>query len=195
MKDFTLGEDVVASAEGFPYFWDRQTPNVSCVAWATPVKHDRSGKVRSTGGQPAATNSVAPVAPDQRKQQGMFADAGESARTCVLLVDDHPDSLRSMARLLRSFGYSCRMAECGEAARELAEIESFDILVTDLYLPDISGKQLVEEFARRFHIPSIVVSGAFPLDCYGETPLCVAFLVKPVDVDHLHRAIQRALNH
>lgn len=192
MRDFTPREEVVASAGGFPYFWSRETPNVSCIALNTPVQHIQSDTVRITDGTPATTNAVPP---GPRKQQEMFAEAVEPGRTRVLLVDDHPDSLRSMARLLRSFGYACRMADSGEAARELAEIESFDILITDQYLPDMSGKQLVEEFARRFQVPSIVVSGAFPLDCYGETPLCVAFLVKPVDMDHLHRAIQRALNH
>src|ERR1700750_2747607 len=63
-------------------------------------------------------------------------DAGADNRRCVLVVDDHLDTLRSMKLLLTRLGYHVLSAENMTDALRLAEDEPFDILLSDIALPD-----------------------------------------------------------
>lgn len=111
----------------------------------------------------------------------------------ILLVDAHVDSLRCTARLLQSLGYECLMAETGGDALLLGQTHKIDILVTDLFLPDITGTLLVEQFAVQFRVPAVVVSGCSPCEL-RETPPGVDFLIKPIEAERLHQSIRRVLS-
>lgn len=63
----------------------------------------------------------------------------------ILVVDDAEDSLAGLTRLLRMGGYAVEAASCGEEALALLRRgEPFDIVLTDLMLPDIDGKKVAE---------------------------------------------------
>ncbi len=107
----------------------------------------------------------------------------------VLLVEDHRDTLLVLSRMLRKWGYAVTPADTYAAALEHARNASFDILVSDLGLPDGSGLELM----RQLRIPGIALSG------YGtENDLRASraagfneHLVKPVGLEALHKALQK----
>ena len=96
----------------------------------------------------------------------------------VLVVDDDDTVLRLTERMLRQAGYAVVPAHCGPDA--LAEVRrgSFDIVLTDMVMPGMSGRELARELARISpHTRIVFMSGYHP-----GTPIPEAqFLAKPFD--------------
>lgn len=132
-----------------------------------------------------------------RSSQPAPSDQPRNSGPRVLLVDDDPDSLRALARLLISVGADVRTAEnAREAIRALTTGARFDVLATDIVMPEIGGFTLVE-FARRIR-PSIAVlfvSGYSAEEAYwGGTPGGrQVFLQKPVERSDLMAALKQLL--
>ncbi|MGN8158866.1 response regulator [Salinisphaera sp. SWV1] len=85
--------------------------------------------------------------------------SGRKARR-VLVVDDDPDAHAAIARLLRSEQVSTVAVDSGAAALSRLDEETFDCLVLDLKLPDVSGFDLLDTIARRADAPPVVVYSA-----------------------------------
>ena len=86
----------------------------------------------------------------------------QASKLRVLVVDDEPTLRTSLSLVLYELGYDVRSAENGFSA--LSEIRSAfpDILISDLYMPGMSGFELLSVVRRRFPaIPVIAMSGAF----------------------------------
>lgn len=111
----------------------------------------------------------------------------------VLIVEDHPDTLRILSRLLQKWGYAVATADGVGAALEWTEKERFDVLVSDLGLPDGSGLDIMRRLKERYEMPGIALSG------YGtendiRQSLDAGFeehLIKPVGFEALRMALQR----
>ena len=71
----------------------------------------------------------------------------DAARSKVLLVEDHPDTARTLARLLTSSGYKVQTAHSVASALQLADAEPFDVVVSDIGLPDATGYELMRSCA------------------------------------------------
>lgn len=101
----------------------------------------------------------------------------------VLLVDDHPDTLYVMARLLRRLGCLVETAASVGAAVALWEREDFDVLVSDLGLPDGSGLDVMRRLRAMRPVRGIALTGSGEAEdqrqC-GEAGF-EAHLTKPVD--------------
>ena len=119
-----------------------------------------------------------------------------TARARILLVEDHDDTARAMARLLNLSGFTVETADCVAKAMKLCEQAEFDLLISDVGLPDGSGYDLMRELLnRRCTSKGIAVSG------YGteedvERSIRAGFslhLVKPVAFDTLRDAIMRVI--
>ena len=76
----------------------------------------------------------------------------------VLLVDDHGDSLEITAKLLRLEGYEVATAGSCKEAIELARQARFDLLVTDLGLPDGTGMDLLAEVKSLYDVPGVAMT-------------------------------------
>ncbi|MGB7754833.1 MAG: response regulator [Salinisphaera sp.] len=85
--------------------------------------------------------------------------SGRKARR-VLVVDDDPDAHAVIARLLRSEAVDTVAVDSGAAALSRLEAETFDCLVLDLKLPDVSGFDLLDMIAKRPDAPPVVVYSA-----------------------------------
>lgn len=119
----------------------------------------------------------------------------ESARLGlrILLVDDHEDTREIMSRLLSLRGHHVAKAECCAAALALAASQDFDLLVSDLGLPDGSGHDLMAEIKAKYQLKGIALSG------YGmeadikrsEEAGFAAHLTKPVDLSALEAAMHK----
>jgi len=114
----------------------------------------------------------------------------------ILLVEDNPDTATTMAMLLGTFGYQVETA--GDVADALKAIgaDGFDLLISDLGLPDRSGIDLMKELRQRGNvIKGIALTG------YGQNEDVrrsreagfSAHLTKPVDVEALVESVARVL--
>ena len=121
------------------------------------------------------------------------SQAGETGKRRILVVEDHPDTLRSMKLLLRRLGYEVLAAENMNDALCIAEEEEFDILLSDIGLPDGSGLELLRRIRQTREVPALALSG-FGMDEDLERSRDAGFadhLTKPVSIDRLQAAIAR----
>jgi CheY-like chemotaxis protein len=112
----------------------------------------------------------------------------------VLLVEDHEDTNRSLTQLLRRRGYYVQAAHSVQAALEAAANEQFDVLVSDIGLPDGTGIDLMEKLKSDRPIFGIALTG-FGMEDDLRKSHEVGFnhhLVKPVDLNRLDALIQQA---
>ncbi len=77
----------------------------------------------------------------------------------VLLVEDHRDTARVMARILRDAGLKVEWAPTVGEALHLASESQFDVLISDIGLPDGSGLDLMRQLRARQSIVGIALSG------------------------------------
>lgn len=120
----------------------------------------------------------------------------QSARARILLVEDHDDTARAMARLLHLSGYNVQTAATVANAIKLCEQSEFDLLISDVGLPDGTGYDLMREVInRRCTSKGIAVSG-YGSEADVELSMSAGFslhLVKPVAFDTLRAAILRVI--
>lgn len=105
----------------------------------------------------------------------------------VLVVDDEVRLLRVIAEILKEAGYDVLTADCGARALELARQHArIDALLTDLAMPDLSGRELATFFTVIHpHAAIVVMSGADD----GRGPI----LRKPFNPDELLATLATAL--
>lgn len=122
--------------------------------------HGGTLSATSAGKEKGATftlelQTVQPVSDDTAAHVATGLQPGQR----VLLVEDHQDTMRIMAKLLRRLGYTVIPASTVKEALRLDQQESFDMLICDIGLPDGSGLDVVREMKRRHAIKAIAVSG------------------------------------
>jgi CheY-like chemotaxis protein len=138
---------------------------------------------------PAYTGLGKQKVPTPREVAGN--QANEEAKRCVLVVEDHDDTLRSMKLLLTRLGYEVLAAENMTEALRIARQQHFDILLSDIGLPDGSGLELLKQIRSIREVPALALSG-FGMDDDIERSRDAGFsdhLTKPVSIDRLQAAI------
>jgi CheY-like chemotaxis protein len=102
--------------------------------------------------------TLATVAPAEPAETVPAATGATRMSQHVLLVEDHADTLAVMARLLRSLG--CRVTTAGSVreAIEASDKSTFDLLISDIGLPDGSGLDVMQHF-KKLQIRGIALSG------------------------------------
>jgi len=111
----------------------------------------------------------------------------------VLLVEDHEDTNRSLTQLLRRRGYQVQAVHSMRSALEAAAKEEFDVLVSDIGLPDGSGIELMEKLQSAQPMAGIALTG-FGMEEDLRRSREVGFnhhLVKPVDLNRLDALLQQ----
>ena len=109
----------------------------------------------------------------------------------ILLVEDHEDSLRAMARLLRKLDHRVATATCVSEALAAANDEVFDLLISDLGLPDGTGLELMKELLSRRPMKGIALTG-YGMDADIQQTKDAGFqkhLTKPINFMDLQKAI------
>ena len=113
----------------------------------------------------------------------------------ILLVEDDADTRRILARLLRRNGYEVTTADCVQKGLELSDFQKFDIVISDLGLPDGSGLDMMRRLKEHYGYRGIALSGFGTEDDIRKS-LAAGFgqhIVKPVDFDVLRTAIQQVI--
>jgi DNA-binding response OmpR family regulator len=115
----------------------------------------------------------------------------------VLAIDDDPSLRGIVRRMLEAEGFHVEEASDGESALRLiqARAEPFDLVLTDLSMPHVDGRQ-VSEILRRYR-PSVALlcmsadPDAVPYIESSDTPVRV--LLKPFTADDLNHAVRDAI--
>jgi DNA-binding NtrC family response regulator len=106
----------------------------------------------------------------------------------ILLVDDEKFILSSLSRELASDNFKVTQAASGEIALAKLEEDSFDLVITDLRMPGVSGFQVLEASKRRNERTMVIIlTGYADLDSAVDALRSGAddFLQKPCDIDEL----------
>jgi two-component system response regulator PilR (NtrC family) len=124
------------------------------------------------------------------------AQASQAVTPYLLLVDDE-EALRSVvSERLADAGYQVIQAADGEAALKALDGFAFDVIVSDLRLPGVDGRQVIESALQRYPaIVAIVVTGYGTLkDAVDMIKLGAAdFIAKPFQFDELMHVLNKAL--
>jgi PAS domain S-box-containing protein len=109
----------------------------------------------------------------------------------LLIVDDHANTLQSLRHLLKRRGHEVVTAGNVTDALSAASRETFDLVISDLGLPDGSGTELMEKLRDTYGLRGIALSGYGLEDDLVRTQKAgfVAHLVKPVQFAELHSII------
>jgi CheY-like chemotaxis protein len=108
-------------------------------------------------GQPPAYLSFRFAAsPDRAQRSG--SDPGTTKR--ILAIDDHEVILDLVSAMGQSMGFRVDTASSGEAGIKMCQTESYDIVLTDLAMPDLSGLEVAESVHRMNpDIPIVLITG------------------------------------
>jgi two-component system cell cycle sensor histidine kinase/response regulator CckA len=196
-----MAPDIVARAFE-PFFTTKEKCRGTGLGLATAY-----GLVRQAGGTIAIQSEVGvgtlvrfvlPVTEEQytarpRRELPSYAGAGET----VLVVEDEPALRQLVRRLLDQAGYVVLDAAGGEEALAVAASAGrIDLLLVDLVMPGMSGKQLATTMMRSHPELRVVTTSGFVTEemashgiLDGEFP----FLSKPFTRDQLLRAVREAL--
>ncbi|HYZ71491.1 MAG TPA: ATP-binding protein, partial [Chthoniobacterales bacterium] len=82
-----------------------------------------------------------------------------SAGLRILLVEDHEDTRHVFQAILSQKGHAVQSAATGEAALALASSERFDLVISDLGLPDFNGTDLMSILRERYSLRGVALSG------------------------------------
>ena len=120
--------------------------------------------------------------------------AAPSARR-ILLVEDHEQTGRVIKRLLEGTGYDVHWASNVAEALSSAQSRPFDLVVSDLGLPDGDGHQLMVQLRERFGLRGIALSGyGTEQDLHRSAASgFLRHLVKPVSIEALEAALRESV--
>ncbi|MBC8003517.1 MAG: PAS domain S-box protein, partial [Opitutaceae bacterium] len=110
----------------------------------------------------------------------------------LLVVEDHQATSDVMVRLLKKRGYSVSVASSIQEALSVLSETPVDLLISDVGLPDGSGRDLMETIRKTQDLPGIALSG-YGTEADLAQSCAVGFslhLTKPVDIDRLDFEIQ-----
>ncbi len=141
---------------------------------------------------PSETPEAAPAPP---QPEAAPAPNGSGLGARILVVDDHADTCLGMQRLLTRRGYQVSVAHSVAEALAAAERSPFDLLISDLGLPDGTGFDLMHALRSRGGPPGIALSG-YGMEGDVARSREAGFsehLIKPVTLEHLEEAMRHLL--
>jgi len=119
------------------------------------------------------------------------------SRAHILVVDDEKDIRELVKEILEDEGYEVAVADCGEAARLARKARRSDLILLDIWMPDVDGITLLKEWAEAdsLDVPVIMISGHGTVETAVEATRLGAydFLEKPLSLAKLLLTVKRAL--
>jgi two-component system response regulator FlrC len=113
----------------------------------------------------------------------------------ILLVEDDAPNRRAVTLALKTAGHEVMNASDGTEALKLLSIHDFDLVITDLVMPNLNGHNLINTIRLKWpHMPIILMSGYLAKDA-GKAIIDgkAAYLQKPFTPTALMMAIERLL--
>ena len=115
----------------------------------------------------------------------------------ILVVDDELGIRALLSEILTDEGHTVELAENAAQARQVRESLRPDLVLLDIWMPDVDGVSLLKEWsaAGQLSMPVIMMSGHGTIDTAVEATKvgASAFLEKPITLQKLLRAVEQAL--
>jgi DNA-binding NtrC family response regulator len=115
----------------------------------------------------------------------------------ILVVDDELGIRALLSEILTDEGHTVELAENAAQARTVRERERPDLVLLDIWMPDVDGITLLKEWGAVGHLtmPVIMMSGHGTIDTAVEATKygAMAFLEKPITLQKLLRAVEQGL--
>jgi len=118
-------------------------------------------------------------------------------KATILVVDDEPDICSSVKDILEDEGYSVITAENGAAARQVVQRRQPDMILLDIWMPDIDGISLLKEFTADMglRVPVVMMSGHGTVETAVEATRLGArdYIEKPLSLAKLLHTVEKTL--
>jgi PAS domain S-box-containing protein len=173
------------------------------LAISRSIIETHSGKLsaRSPGPHQGATFSIelatVPAPAPASPQRPIPVGAPRTSARSILLIEDDPATSQVMDRLLRRGGHAVALAGTLAEGIQAAEKGAFDVIISDIGLPDGNGLELMTQIRRRHATPAIALTG-YGMEADVERCREAGFdahLTKPIDYPKLEALIQSLANH
>ena len=159
--------------------------------------HDAAISVHSRGRSHGTTFRVTFDVMQDRVGRSRVAARTPHKRTKslrILLVEDHGDTRQTLSRLLKHFGHNISEADCTQRALEIMRSQVFDVVLSDIGLPDGSGYEVISQAKREQRVKGVALTG-FGTDediRRGREAGFDFHLTKPVDFHELRSILDQA---
>ena len=84
-------------------------------------------------------------------------NSGKSLR--ILVVEDHGETRQTLSRLLGHFGHEISVADCTQSALQIVDSQQFDVVLSDIGLPDGSGYEVIAHAKRKQPLKGVALTG------------------------------------
>ncbi len=115
----------------------------------------------------------------------------------ILVVDDEPEIRQSLKIILDDCGYVSSIASTGKQALQKFDEEQFDLVITDIRMPEMGGLDVIEQLRKKGHDVPILIITAY---VYKEMAVramqlgASGYLLKPIDFDELISQVEMLLD-
>lgn len=136
---------------------------------------------------------AAPIRPAPSTPASQPAAPVAARGLSILLVEDHQDTSRLMARLLTNLEHRVQVASTYCSALQVAHDQAFDLVISDIGLPDGNGLDLMRQLKEQYGLKGICLSGyGMERDVrHAREAGFLEHLTKPIDFQELQAAIER----
>jgi signal transduction histidine kinase len=158
------------------------------------------GSIRVETGGPGKGSTFAVELPALHREDEAEADTpapggdnGNVVPLRVLVVEDHADTAAVLRRLLSMAGHDVKTAKNAADALALADAHPFDLVLSDLGLPDMTGYELMTRLKQRYDLKAIAMSG-FGMEEDIKRSMQAGFddhIVKPLNMAQLEASIRQ----
>jgi len=121
---------------------------------------------------------------------------GELAKR-ILVVDDEENTRLGLSKLLSQEGFVVELAANGSEALEILRRQRFNLVISDINMPDMNGIAFLREISRRFPSTNVIMITAYGgVESYLEAMNLGAleYLHKPVRLDELRSVMKKVFS-
>ncbi len=163
------------------------------VAYGIIQSHDGEIDVSSQFGKGSVFHLSFPVASATPAAEPAFDEQQSRQQVRVLIVDDEAMVSSVLSKLLTIRGHAVTIASSGAEALECTARHTYDIVITDLGMPEMNGRMLAERLRARYPaLPILLLSG--DTEPGAADTVITEVLAKPFRIEQIDAAVQRALS-
>jgi CheY-like chemotaxis protein len=168
------------------------------VSYSIIERHGGSIRVESEIGHGTTFAIELPASEVQAFPLERLKEFPDSPSLAILVIDDEPPVRETLADMLCSLRHRVIVADSGRAALQQLATHNFDLVFTDLAMPEMDGWETAREIRKASPETTIVLVtgyGTGTLPPPGEFGLVDALLGKPFDFDQVSDVIRRVCPH